>query len=86
MKTPFGDISMLFIDGYEDAGISGMLSKSSTVKTDLNWLFKVSAISLGVVTRYFCEDNNRASGFMVDLAMGYHNEHPTMVGGSICKS
>ena len=30
--------------------------------------------------QYFCEDNNRASGFMVDQAMGYYKEHPTMVG------
>jgi len=36
--------------------------------------------------RYFCEDNNRASGFMVDLAIGYYNEHPTIVEESICKS
>jgi len=36
--------------------------------------------------RYFCEDSNRASGFMVDLAIGYYNEHPTMVEESICKS
>ena len=28
-----------------------------------------------------CEDNNRASGFMVDQAMGYYNEHPTMRRG-----
>ena len=32
---------------------------------------------------YFGEDNNSASCFMVGLL---YNEHPTMVGGSICKS
>jgi len=26
-----------------------------------------------------CEDNNCASGFMVDLAIGYYNENSTMV-------
>jgi len=35
--------------------------------------------------RYFCEDNNRASGFMMDLAIGCYNEHPTMVEELICK-
>jgi len=34
--------------------------------------------------RYFCEDNNRVSGFMVDLAIGYYNEHPTLVEELIC--
>ena len=31
--------------------------------------------------RYFFEDNNCASGFMVDLAVGYYHEHAAMVGG-----
>ena len=26
----------------------------------------------------FCEDNNCASGFMMDLAMGYYDEYSTM--------
>ena len=39
---------MLVIGGYGDSGISGILYVSSVVKTDLNWLFKVSAI-LGAV-------------------------------------
>jgi len=30
--------------------------------------------------------NNRTSGFVVDLAIGYYNEHPTMVEESIFKS
>jgi len=36
--------------------------------------------------RYFCEGNNRASGFMVDPAIAYYNKHPTVVEKSICKS
>ena len=36
---------MLVIGGYGDSGISGILYVSSVVKTDLNWLFKLSAIS-----------------------------------------
>ena len=41
---------MSVIGGYGDSGISGMLYISSVVKTDLNWLFKVSAISGAVET------------------------------------
>ena len=33
-----------------------------------------------------CEDNNHASSFMVDLAMGYSNELPTVIGELICES
>ena len=35
---------------------------------------------------WLCEDNNRASSFMVDLAMGYSNEQPTVVKELICES
>ena len=31
-------------------------------------------------------DNNRASSLMVDLAMGYSNEQPTVVRELICES
>ena len=34
---------------------------------------------------YFCEDNNCASSFMADLAMGYYHKHSTMVGDQFVK-
>ena len=36
-------------------------------------------------TSKFCEDNNPASSFMVDLAMGYSYEQPTVVRELICE-
>jgi len=42
-------MTISIMDGDKDTGISGISSKSSFVKTDLNRLFNVSAISLGAV-------------------------------------
>ena len=49
-------------------------------------IFKINFAFCEILKTIFCEDNNHASIFMVDLAMGCYNEHSTMVGGSICKS
>jgi len=40
-------MTISFIGGDEDTGVSGIASRSSFVNTDLNWLFNSSAISLG---------------------------------------
>jgi len=49
LKTPFGQMTISLMDGDEDTGVLGIASKSSVVKTDLNWLYNTSAISLGAV-------------------------------------
>jgi len=50
LKISLEQMTISFIGGNRDTGVSGIASKSSFVKTNLNWLFKVHAISLGVVT------------------------------------
>ena len=61
-------------------------SKSNPVLCVEHKLLKINFVAREILKTEFCEDNNHASSFIVDLAMGYYNEHPTMVGGSICKS
>jgi len=48
-------------------------------------ILKVNFASHEILNQYFCEDNNHASGFMMDLTMGCYHD-PTMVEESICKS
>jgi len=47
LKTPFGQMTISFMGGDEDTGVSGIASKSSFVKT--GYLIYTSAISLGAV-------------------------------------
>ena len=63
--------------------LSGKFHPVLCVKQEI---LKINFASREILNRYFCEDNNHASGFMVDLAMECYHEHPTMVGELICRS
>jgi len=48
-------------------------------------ILKINFASHEIQNRYFCEDDNCTSSFMVDLVMGYYVEHVTMVGDRFVK-